>query len=66
MIRNVLNWVGLICWVLSVILIAYVGSKYQIKYGQFKSMGIELNKGDKFLIKIAGISFILGILLFVL
>jgi len=66
MSRYILNWAGLICWIISAILVVYVGSKYQRKYGQIKSLGIELNKGDKFLIKIAVISFILGTLLFVL
>ncbi len=63
-ISEIVHWIGAICWIVSAICVAYVGVEYQIKYGFFRSIGVELNEKDKRLLKIAAILFFIGLFFF--
>jgi hypothetical protein len=62
---NLMNWIALICLVASVFSLALIQLKRSHWWGPSRSIFEDLSLGDKKLLKISGVLFILSVVFFI-
>ncbi len=62
---NLMNWIGLVFLVASMVLLALIQLKRSHWWGPSLSIFEDLSEGEKKLIKIAGVLFVLSVVFFI-